>query len=87
MPFGARDCPLRRYNQPVMQRTDTDFTFDEAVRTMGVTPERLERLIAEGRIEADHSGIFTLIPRRAILEYLAENNGVTKRERERQKRA
>ena len=70
-----------------MQRTDIDFTFDEAVRTMGVTPERLEKLIAEGRLEAVQSGIHTLIPRRAILEYLAENNGLAKRERERPKRA
>jgi hypothetical protein len=63
-----------------MPATEVAFTFDETVRAMGVTPERLERLIAEGKIQASHEGIRTLIPRRAILEYLAENNGLTKRE-------
>jgi excisionase family DNA binding protein len=46
-----------------------EFTFDEAVRTMGVTPERLEKLIAEGKVATYRVGGRTLIPRESILEY------------------
>ena len=52
-----------------MARADVEFTFDEAVRTMGVTPERLEKLIADGKIPVERDGIRLLIPRSAILEY------------------
>jgi excisionase family DNA binding protein len=52
-----------------MNKPDVEFTFDEAVRTMGVTPERLEKLIAEGKIVTLHAGGRTLIPRSSILEY------------------
>jgi hypothetical protein len=62
-----------------MQRTDIEFTFDETVRTMGVTPERLQKLIDEGQIEVVREGIRTMIPRRSILEYLAEHNGLANR--------
>jgi excisionase family DNA binding protein len=50
-------------------RTDVEFTFDEAVRTMGVTPERLEKMIAEGKVATVRVSGRTLIPRSAILEY------------------
>jgi hypothetical protein len=63
-----------------MARTSVDFTFQEAVRSMGVTPERLEKLIEEGQIEAYQEGIDTFIPRRSIVEYLAANNGIVKRQ-------
>ena len=49
--------------------TDVEFTFAEAIRTMGVTPERLEKMIAEGKITTVRSGGRTLIPRSSILEY------------------
>ena len=49
--------------------TDVQFTFDEAVRTMGVTPERLEKLIAEGKVQTVQQAGRTLIPRSQILEY------------------
>src|SRR5688500_9032883 len=50
-------------------RTDVEFTFDEAVRTMGVTPERLEKMIAEGKIATMQVGGRTMISRSSILEY------------------
>lgn len=48
---------------------DVEFTFDEAVRTMGVTPERLERLIDEGRVEATR-GVPTRLSRESVLAYM-----------------
>ena len=36
---------------------------------MGVTPERLEKLIAEGKVVTIQSAGRTLIPRSSILEY------------------
>jgi excisionase family DNA binding protein len=64
-----------------MTNADVAFTFDEAVRTMGVTPERLAKLIAEGKIPAAREGIRTVIPRQAILDYLAQVSAVPIRER------
>ncbi len=64
-----------------MAGTEVAFTFDEAVRAMGVTPDRLEKLIAAGKIRAVREGIVTLIPRQAILEYLAQVSSVPIRER------
>ena len=55
--------------QDKMPAVDVAFSFDEAVRTMGVTPERLEKMIAEGKIATIRSGGKTLIPRSSILEY------------------
>ena len=55
-----------------MAKADVQFTFDEAVRTMGVTPERLEKLIDEGKIAAVRQGAGLLISREAILEYLSQ---------------
>jgi excisionase family DNA binding protein len=60
---------------------DVEFTFQEAVRTLGVTPEKLEQLIAEGKIKAVRNGVFTRIPRRAILAYMAEVSAVPALER------
>ncbi len=48
---------------------DVEFTFDEAVRTMGLTPERLERLIDEGRIVATR-GVHTRLSRESVLAYM-----------------
>jgi len=45
------------------------FTFDEAVRTMGLTPERLEKLIDEGKIQANR-GVETTLSREAVLAYM-----------------
>ena len=52
-----------------MTRAEIEFTFDEAVRTMGVTPERLEKMIEEGKIATVRAAGRTLIPRSSILEY------------------
>jgi excisionase family DNA binding protein len=52
-----------------MTKADVEFTFDQAVRTMGITPERLERMIAEGKIETVQVAGRTRIPRESILEY------------------
>jgi excisionase family DNA binding protein len=60
---------------------DVEFSFDEAVRTLGVTPERLNQLIDEGKITAAREGIFTRIPRRSILAYLTEVSAVPAIER------
>jgi excisionase family DNA binding protein len=61
--------------------TDVMFRFDEAVRTLGVTPERLDKLIAEGKIRAEYQGPMVLIPRKAILDYLASVTAVPLKER------
>ena len=45
------------------------FTFDQAVKTMGLTPQRLEKLIDEGKIRA-HRGVTTTLDREAVLEYM-----------------
>ena len=61
--------------------TDIDFTFDEAVRTLGVTPDKLTRLLEEGKVKSTHEGGRTRISRRAILDYLAEVSAVPAIER------
>jgi excisionase family DNA binding protein len=61
--------------------TDIEFTFDEAVRTLGVTPEKLTKLIEEGKIAATHQAGRTRVSRRAILDYLAEVSAVPALER------
>jgi len=60
---------------------EVDFTFDEAVRTLGVTPAHLERLIEEGQLLAVREGIRIRIPRHAILEYLSQVSAVPIKER------
>ena len=55
-----------------MANTDVVFSFNEAVRTMGVTPEHLEKLIDEGKIAAVPKGAGVVIPREAILKYFAD---------------
>ena len=52
-----------------MPRTDVEFSFDEAVRAMGVTPERLGKMIEDGKIATVRAAGRTLIPRASILEY------------------
>jgi excisionase family DNA binding protein len=61
--------------------TDVEFTFEEAVRTLGVTPEKLTRLIEDGKVKASSDGIRTRISRRAILDYLTEVSAVPALER------
>jgi excisionase family DNA binding protein len=58
-----------------------EFTFDQAVATMGVTPERLEKLIAEGKVRTVEAGGRTLIPRESILEYFAQNSPLLTKDR------
>ena len=61
--------------------TDIEFSFDEAVRTLGVTPDKLTRLIEEGKIAATREPGRTRIRRRAILDYMAEVSAVPAIER------
>lgn len=61
--------------------TEIAFTFDEAVRTLGVTPEKLERLIDDGKIEATRESSGTRLTRRAILDYMAQVSAVPAIER------
>jgi excisionase family DNA binding protein len=61
--------------------TEIEFSFDEAVRTLGVTPEKLARLIEEGKIKATREAARTRISRRSILDYLAEVSAVPALER------
>jgi hypothetical protein len=61
--------------------TEIEFSFDEAVRTLGVTPEKLARLIETGKIKATSEAARTRISRRAILAYLAEVSAVPAIER------
>ena len=55
-----------------MANADVLFSFNEAVKAMGVTPERLEKLIDEGKIDTVSRGATHLIPREAILRYFVE---------------
>jgi len=61
--------------------TEIAFSFDEAVRTLGVTPEKLNRLIEEGKVKSAREGGRTRISRRAILDYMAEVSAVPAIER------
>jgi excisionase family DNA binding protein len=64
-----------------MAPAEVEFTFQDAVRTLGVTPEKLQQLIDDGKIRSAREGIRTVIPRHAILEYLAEVSAVPAIER------
>jgi excisionase family DNA binding protein len=66
----------------MVSKTGVEFTFDQTVKTMGVTPERLERLIADGKIAAVRDGVRILIPRESILEYLATVSAVPLKQRQ-----
>jgi hypothetical protein len=61
--------------------SDVEFSFQEAVRTLGVTPEKLQQLIDDGTVHASREGIKTMISRRAILAYLAQVSAVPALER------
>ena len=69
------------YNRLDMAKTDVEFTFDQAVSTMGVTPERLEKLIAEGKVIAIEAPGKRLIPRDSILEYFSHNSPLLTKDR------
>jgi excisionase family DNA binding protein len=60
---------------------EVDFSFEEALRTLGVTPAKLDRLIEEGKLPAVREGIRILIPRQAILDYLSQVSAVPIKER------
>ncbi len=64
-----------------MVNTEIEFSFEEAVRTLGVTPDKLQQLVEEGKIGSVRAGIRTRIPRRAILDYLAVVSAVPAIER------
>ena len=48
---------------------------------MGVTPERLEKLIAEGKVETQRRGGRTVIPRSQILEYFGDVSALLPRDK------
>ena len=62
-----------------MAHTENDFTYQEALRTLGVTPEKLDHLIDEGAIPVISTGAQTLVPRESILAYLATVTAVGKK--------
>jgi excisionase family DNA binding protein len=64
-----------------MVNTEVEFSFEDAVRTLGVTPDKLRQLIEDGKIVAQRDGVRTRITRRAILDYLAEVSAVPAIER------
>lgn len=55
-----------------------DFTYEQAIRTLGVTPDMLDHLIDEGKIPVVRDGIRTVVPREAILAYMATVTSVGK---------
>jgi hypothetical protein len=61
-----------------MAHTEVDFTYQEAVRTLGVTPEKLDYLIDEGKITVITTPAQMLVPRESILRYLATVTSVGK---------
>ena len=60
---------------------EVDFTFDEAVRTLGVTPVKLEKLIEDGKLPATTIAGELRIPRAAILQYFSEVSVVLTKDR------
>lgn len=68
------------YNQGAMT-TDVEFSFEETIRTLGVTPGKLTRLVEEGKIKSTNDGVRTSFSRRAILDYLKEVSAVPALER------
>jgi len=62
-----------------MVKSDILFTFEQAARTMGVTPERLGKLIDEGKVPAIQEGPRTYVPRESILAYMAEVTSIGKK--------
>jgi excisionase family DNA binding protein len=66
----------------MLVHSGVEFSFDQAVKTMGVTPDRLEKLIEEGKIAAARDGVHTYIPREAILEYMAQVSAVPLKQRQ-----
>jgi excisionase family DNA binding protein len=58
-----------------------DFTLDEAARTMGLTPARLDKLIEEGKIKVVRNGHRVWVPRQSILDYLAEVSAIPLKQR------
>ena len=64
-----------------MTNAQIEFSFEDAVRTLGITPGKLRQLIDEGKIAAERAGIRTRITRQAILDYLAEVSAVPAIER------
>lgn len=64
-----------------MANAEVLFSFDDAARTMGITPERLDKLIEEGKVQTVHRSAQLFVPREAILRYLAGVSSVTLKDR------
>ena len=52
------------------------FTLEEAAHTMGVTPQRLEKLIEEGKLPVISDGLRRYVTRHAVLDYMASVSAV-----------
>jgi excisionase family DNA binding protein len=70
------------YNPGVVTNSGPFFTLEEAQKAMGLTPARMEKLIEEGKIQVVRDGWKVLVPRQAILDYLAEVSAVPLKQRE-----
>jgi excisionase family DNA binding protein len=66
----------------VVSRSGADFTVEEAQKAMGLTPARMDKLIEEGKIQVIRDGWKVLVPRQAILDYLAEVSAIPLKQRE-----
>jgi hypothetical protein len=70
------------YNPAMATGVRTDFTLEEAQKAMGLTPARMDKLIEEGKIKVLHDGWKVMVPRQAILDYLAEVSAIPLKQRE-----
>ena len=66
----------------MVSKNDANFTVEEAQKAMGLTPARMEKLIEEGKIRVIREGWKVLVPRQAILDYLAEVSAIPLKQRE-----
>jgi excisionase family DNA binding protein len=66
----------------MVSKNDANFTVEEAQKAMGLTPARMEKLIEEGKIQVVRDGWKVLVPRQAILDYLAEVSAIPLKQRE-----
>ena len=70
------------YNRHVVSQTGPNFTIEEAQKAMGLTPARMDKLIEDGKIQVIRDGWRVMVPRQAILDYLAEVSAIPLKQRE-----
>ncbi|HXH21210.1 MAG TPA: hypothetical protein VNN10_04205 [Dehalococcoidia bacterium] len=61
-----------------------EFTVEEARKAMGLTPAQMDRLIEEGKIAVIRDGWKVMVPRQAILDYLAEVSAIPLKQRKKE---